>query len=328
MTNGLPFNHSNMDFVPKSFAEVAAVCTDGWGAESVSSGSQPTCEQKQQPWIIGIYRRTRVMTLWDWAKGFHGEWEGLPTFQDSHQGKWLQQPELFLKQEVIRRAILMAGWFLGPLQGGLLRAGILFFPLRMEFQACGPVAQLAEGGRAARAVTVKCEFLLRQCKHKAQLTQHQQWAWAAWFMLWLVPGLGGLMTFLWCHLSVCLTAVIWQHGPDSASLSLSLKQTLLCCLRLLPIPPHTTSFSSLAALLKLRTEREQKPIQQRQINEQSTRKQLALKLKLFANFLLVLAGKQIISSAPALGAWLLFSIWLGLRGWEFNCLQHLQRQSQ
>lgn len=146
MTNGLPFNHSNTHFAPKSFAEVAEGCTDGWGAESVSSGSQPTCEEKQQlPWIIGAYRRTWVITLWDRAKGFHEGWEGLSAFQGSHQGKWLQQAEFFLNQEVIRRAIIAEeGWFLGLLQGGLLRAGILFFPLHMDFQECEPAAQLAQ----------------------------------------------------------------------------------------------------------------------------------------------------------------------------------------
>lgn len=188
MTNGLPFNHSNTHFAPKSFAEVAEGCTDGWGAESVSSGSQLTCEEKQQlPWIIGAYRRTWVITLWDRAKGFHEGWEGLSAFQGSHQGKWLQQAEFFLNQEVIRRAIIAEeGWFLGLLQGGLLRAGILFFPLQMDFSrawTCGS------------AGTVKSEFLLRQCKHKAQPIQHQQRAWAAWFVLCLVPGLGGLMAF-------------------------------------------------------------------------------------------------------------------------------------
>lgn len=155
-------------------------------------GHSPPVRRSSSPWIIGTYRRTWVITLWDWNQGFHREWEGLSTFQDSHQGKWLQQPEFFLKQEVIRRAIITAGWFLGPLQGGLLRAGILFFPLQMDFQAHEPVAQMAEGGRAG---TVKFEFLLRQGNHKAQPIEHQQWAWAAWFMLWLVPGLGGLMTF-------------------------------------------------------------------------------------------------------------------------------------
>lgn len=65
----------------------------------------------------------------------------------------------------------MAGRFLGPLQGGVLRAGILFFPLQMDFQAREPAAQMAEGGSAG---TVKSEILLGQCNYKAQPTQHQQ----------------------------------------------------------------------------------------------------------------------------------------------------------
>lgn len=79
--------------------------------------------------------------------------------------------------------------------------------------------------------------------------------------------------------------------------------------------------------LKAKDRKETKPIQQRQINEHHPRRRLALKLKLLVNFLLVVAGKQIISSSPALGAWLLFNICLGLQRWEFYCLQHLQRQS-
>lgn len=44
-------------------------------------------------------------------------------FQDFHQGKWLQEFEFFLKQEVIRgTTIAIAGLFTGLLQGSLLRA--------------------------------------------------------------------------------------------------------------------------------------------------------------------------------------------------------------